>query len=109
VSLLFEKNNHNTVDCRAIAKAKQRKSGHSETKAVPRKKSLAFLFKEINSLKKQLNTKIPNSKERIADEDENYFPFFSSSNRIKYTKLAKTSHPTSELVVSVQINKEEHL
>ena len=63
MSLLWQ-NNHNTADCRVIAKAKQRKIGHSETKAVPGKKSLAFLFEEINLLKKQLNTKIPNSKKR---------------------------------------------
>ena len=43
-----EKNIHNTANCRAIAKAKQRKNGHSETKPVPGKKSLAFLFEEIN-------------------------------------------------------------
>jgi hypothetical protein len=48
------KNNHNTTDCREIAKAKQRKSGQHETKAIPGKKSLAFLFGENNSLKKQL-------------------------------------------------------
>jgi hypothetical protein len=43
-----DKNNHNTADCRAIAKAKQRKNGHSETNAGPGKKLLAFLFEEIN-------------------------------------------------------------
>ena len=83
---------------------------------------MAFLFEEINSSKKQLNTKGTNSKKRkvesllsteinlttSSDEDENYFPFFSSLNRTKATKL-KTSHPTSELVVSLQINNEEHL
>jgi hypothetical protein len=63
VSQLRQKK-HNTADCRAIAKAKQRKNGNSEAKAVPGKKSLAFLFEEFNSLKKQLNTKIPNSKKR---------------------------------------------
>jgi hypothetical protein len=40
------------------------------------------------------------------DKDENYFPFFSSLNRTKVAKAAKTSHPTSELVVSLQINIE---
>ena len=118
-----EKNNHNTADCRAIAKAKQRKNGHSETKPVPGKKSMAFLFEEINLLKKQLNTKIPNSKKRkvesllsteinlttSSDEDENYFPFFSRLTRIKSSKRSKTSHPTSELVVSLNINNEELL
>jgi hypothetical protein len=118
-----DKNNHNTADCRAIAKAKQRKNGNSEAKAVPGKKSLAFLFEEINSLKKQLNTKIPNSKKRkietvlsneinlttTSDEDEEYFPFFYSLHRIKSNKLAKTTHPTSELVVSLKINNKEYL
>jgi hypothetical protein len=48
-----DKNNHNTADCRAIAKYKQQKNNKAffEAKAVPRKKSLAFPFKEINALK----------------------------------------------------------
>jgi hypothetical protein len=46
-----EKNNHNTANCRAIAKANQRKNGHFDAKAVPGEKSLAFLFEEINLLK----------------------------------------------------------
>jgi hypothetical protein len=50
-----EKNNHNTDDCRAIAKFKQQKKNKAffEAKAGPGKKSLAFLFllKEINALK----------------------------------------------------------
>jgi hypothetical protein len=45
-----DKNNHNTADCRAIAKAKQKKEAHYEAKAVPKKKSLAFLFEEINAI-----------------------------------------------------------
>jgi hypothetical protein len=48
----MRQNNHNTADCRAIVKAKQRKNGNSDAKAVPGKKSLAFLFEEINLLKK---------------------------------------------------------
>jgi hypothetical protein len=82
---------------------------------------LTFLFEEINSLKKHLNTKIPISKKRktesllsskinlttTSDEDEYYFPFFSSSTRIKSNKLEQISHPTSELVVSHNINNEE--
>jgi Aspartyl protease len=84
---------------------------------------LAFLFEEINSLKKQLNTKIPISKKRktesilsteislttTSDEDEEYFPFFSSLTRIKSNKLANISHPTSELVVNLNVNNEEQL
>ena len=74
-------------------------------------------------MKKQLSNKIPNSKKRktesllsteinlttTSDEDEEYFPFFSSLVKIKTNKLAKTSHPTSELVVSLNINNEEQL
>jgi hypothetical protein len=51
-----DKNNHNTADFRAIAKFKQQKKNKAcfEAKAGPGKKSLAFLFKEINALKRQL-------------------------------------------------------
>jgi hypothetical protein len=51
-----DKNNHNTADCRAIAKFKQQKKALFEAKAGPGKKSLAFslLFEEINALKRQL-------------------------------------------------------
>jgi tRNA A37 threonylcarbamoyladenosine synthetase subunit TsaC/SUA5/YrdC len=51
-----DKNNHNTAECRAIAKFKQQKNNTAlfEAKPVPRKKSLAFLFEEINALKRQL-------------------------------------------------------
>jgi hypothetical protein len=47
-----DKNNHNTADCRAIAKFKQQKKAHFGAKAGPGKKSLAFLFEEINALKR---------------------------------------------------------
>jgi hypothetical protein len=48
-----DKNNHNTPDCRAIAKFKQQKKNKAcfEAKAGPGKKSLALLFEEINALK----------------------------------------------------------
>jgi hypothetical protein len=60
-----DKNNHNTVDCRAIAKFKQQKKAHFEAKAGPGKKSLAFLFEEINALKRQLKPeKSASSKKR---------------------------------------------
>jgi hypothetical protein len=39
-----DKNNHNTADCRAIAKFKQQKEACFEAKARPGKKSLAILF-----------------------------------------------------------------
>jgi hypothetical protein len=52
-----DKNNHNTADCRAISKFKQQKKACFEAKAVPGKKSLAFLvlFEEINALKNEYN------------------------------------------------------
>jgi hypothetical protein len=51
-----DKNNHNTADSRAIAKFKQQKNNKAlfEAKAGPGKMSLAFLFEEINALKRQL-------------------------------------------------------
>jgi hypothetical protein len=54
-----DKNNHNTADCRAIAKFKQQKKNKAcfEAKAGTRKKSLAFLFEEIDALKRQLQSK----------------------------------------------------
>jgi hypothetical protein len=60
-----DKNNHNTADCRAIAKFKQQKKTHFEAKAEPGKKSLAFIFEEINALKRQLKPeKTASSKKR---------------------------------------------
>jgi hypothetical protein len=62
-----DKNNHNTADCRAIAKFKQQKKPHFEAKDGPGKKSLAFLilFKAINALKRQLKPeKTTSSKKR---------------------------------------------
>jgi hypothetical protein len=52
-----DKNNHNTADCRAINKFKQHKKAHFEAKSGPGKKSLAFLFEEINALNRQLQLK----------------------------------------------------
>jgi ABC-type histidine transport system ATPase subunit len=49
------KKNHNTADCKVIAKFKQQKKACFEDKAGTRKKSLAFLFEEINALKRKLN------------------------------------------------------
>jgi hypothetical protein len=51
-----DKNNHNTADCRAIAKFKQQKKARFEAKAEPGKQSMAFLvlFKEVNALKRKL-------------------------------------------------------
>jgi hypothetical protein len=52
-----DKNNNNTADCRAIAKFKQQKKICFKAKAGPGKKSLTFLFEEINALKRQLQLK----------------------------------------------------
>jgi hypothetical protein len=51
-----DKNNHNTADFRVIAEFKQQKNNKAcfEVKARPEKKSLAFLFEEINAFKRQL-------------------------------------------------------
>jgi hypothetical protein len=65
-----DKKNHNTADCRAIAKFKQQKNNKAcfEAKAEPGKKSLAFLFEEINALKRQLKPgKNSSSKKRKAE------------------------------------------
>jgi hypothetical protein len=60
-----DKNNHNKSDCRAIVKCKQHKKACFEAKARTRKKSLAFLFEEINALKRQLKLeKTASSKKR---------------------------------------------
>jgi hypothetical protein len=63
-------NHHNTADCRAVSKFKQQKKNKDcfEAKAVPGKKSLAFLFEEINALKRQLTPeKTASSKKRIKE------------------------------------------
>jgi hypothetical protein len=121
-----DKNNHKTADCRAIAKFKQQKKAHFEAKAGPGKKSLAFLFEEINALKRQLKPKTSESSNNRKAEsilstevnlttssdtgEEQEYPFtsskpFSSSK----TKLAKSSNPITELVLSLIVNNEEHL
>jgi hypothetical protein len=61
-----DKNNHNTADCRAIAKFKQQKKNNAYFESIsgPGKKSSTFLFEEINALKRQLKPeKTANSKE----------------------------------------------
>jgi hypothetical protein len=63
-----DKNNHNTADCRAIAKFKQQKKARFEAKGGAGKNSLAFLFEEINGLKRQLKPeKTASSKKRKAE------------------------------------------
>jgi hypothetical protein len=63
-----DKNNHNSADCRAIAKFKHQKKAHFKAKAGPGKKSLAFLFEEINALKRELKPeKTASTKKRIKE------------------------------------------
>jgi hypothetical protein len=52
-----DKNNHNTADCKTFDKFKQQKITHFIAKYGPRKKSLTFLFEEINTLKRHLKSK----------------------------------------------------
>jgi hypothetical protein len=121
-----DKNNRNTADCRAIAKFKQQKKACFEAKSGPGKKSLAFLFEEINALKRQLQLKpekTASSKRRKAesilfteinlttssDEGEEYLFTSSKPFRSSKIKLAKSPHPTTYLVVSLIVNNEEHL
>jgi hypothetical protein len=62
-----DKKNHNTSECRSIAKFQQQKKAHFEAKAGPGKKYLAFLmlFEETNALKRQLKPEmIASSKKR---------------------------------------------
>jgi hypothetical protein len=66
-----DKNNHNTADCRAIAKFKQQKNNKAcfEAKAGPGKNSLAFLFEELNVLKRQLKPEKTASSKNSTKED----------------------------------------
>ena len=85
---------------------------------------MAFLFEEINAIKSQLmpNKTAASKKRKVesllstkinlttsSDEDEEYFVTSPNFFRSSKPNLAKTSHPNSELVVSLTVNKEEHL
>jgi hypothetical protein len=104
-------------------KGQTSQKGQHEPKAVPGKKALSFLFEEINSLKKQLKPVQPeNPKKRKAesllsteinltnssDEMEEYFLFPPTISKSS-TKLVDNSHPTTELVVTLNVNDEEHV
>jgi hypothetical protein len=107
-----DKNNHNTDDCRAIAKFKQQKKAHFEAKAEPGKNSLTFLFEEINAPERQLKPeKTSSSKKRKAesmlsteinlttssDEDISEEYLFTSSKAFSSNKTdqVKLSRPTT--------------
>jgi hypothetical protein len=49
-----DKNIQNKANCRAFAKFKKEKKDHFESQSGFREKSLAFLFEEINTLKRKL-------------------------------------------------------
>jgi hypothetical protein len=124
-----EKNNHNTADCRAIKIFKQQKNACFEVKAGPGKKSLIFIFEEIDALKRQLKPeKTASSKKRkvksllyteinlstSSDVGEQQEYLFTSSKNFDCSKnkLAKSSHQqpiTTEFVVSLIVNNKEHL
>jgi hypothetical protein len=55
-----EKNNHNTTECRAIARFKLQKikKDFFEAKAGPGKKSLAFSFEKFNLFKRYMKLKL---------------------------------------------------
>jgi hypothetical protein len=79
-----DKNNHNTANCRVIAKFKQQKKNKTsfEAKAGPGKKSLAFLFEEMNALKRKLKPeKTARSKKRKAESILSNFHSQSSTSR----------------------------
>jgi hypothetical protein len=119
-----DKNNHNTTDCRAIAKFNQQKQkkAHFEAKSGPGKKSLVFLFEEINALKRQLKPEMTTSSKKSysesilyteinltnsSDEGEEYLFTSSKLFRSSKTKLAKSSHPTNESVVSMKPHSQQ--
>jgi hypothetical protein len=89
---------------------------------------LAFLFEEINALKRQLKPeKTASSKNSTkkaesilsteinayltTSSDEGKESLFTSSKPFSSSKnnLAKSSHPTTELVMSLIVNNEAHL
>jgi hypothetical protein len=53
----YDKNRHNTGDCRAIAKVKQRTNGHAVTKAVPGK-NIGFSFRRNPYVKEKIEHRL---------------------------------------------------
>jgi hypothetical protein len=103
-------NNNNTADYRANTNFKREKKACFEEGAGPGKKSLSFLFNEVNALKSQLKPeKTKSSKKRKAESilsteisltassDEVEEHLFTSSKPYSFTKtkLAKSYHPTT--------------
>jgi hypothetical protein len=75
------KNSHNKANCSVVAKFKQQKKACFETKAEPGRKSLAFLFVEINALNIQFKPeKTASSKKRNAEPFLYFSPEIYSNN-----------------------------
>jgi hypothetical protein len=109
-----DKNNHNMADCRAIAKFKQQKKARFEAKSGPGKNSLAFLFEEINALKRQLKPEKTESSKKgkaesilsteinittSSDEGEEYLFTSSKPFRSSKTKIAKIISSNNHSVI----------
>jgi Retroviral aspartyl protease len=104
-------------------KGQTAQKGPAWVQGCSREKALSFLFEEINSLKKHLKPVKPeNPKKRKAesllsteinltnssDEMEEYFLFPPTISRSS-TKLFENTHPTTELIVTLNVNHEEHV
>jgi hypothetical protein len=110
----YDKNNHNTDDCRAIVKFKQQKKACFEANAGSGKKCLviSFLFEDIDERKSQLKPeKTASSKKRKAEsilsteinlttnsnEGENKEYLFTSCKPFSSSKTKLENHLTQPL------------
>jgi hypothetical protein len=75
-----DKKNCNTADCRAIGKLKLQKKALFEAKSAPEKNSLAFLFEEIKSLKKQF--KLKRTERSKKSTKKSWIPLLSSLRKL---------------------------
>jgi hypothetical protein len=78
------------ADCRTIAKFKQQKKTLFEAKDGPGKKSLAFLFEEINALKRP--EKNASSKKRKAESIPSTEIKFTPSKLFSTSKVVTPNH-----------------
>jgi hypothetical protein len=106
------KNNHNTADCKVISKFKQQKKARFEAKDEPGRSISHSLFfsKKLMHLKPEKTTSIKkrksesilsteNNQTTSSDEDEDYLFTSSKSFSTSKTKIEKSYHTTTELVV----------
>jgi hypothetical protein len=119
-----DKNSHKMTECQAIAKCKWQKKLALKLKLLP-EKSLWFFFSkksmhlngswflkrlEITWRGRQHLSYLP--KLILTTSSDEYEEFFVTSPnffRARKSKLAKSSHHSTELVVSLNVNHEEHL